>query len=90
MATKTTPTYNPRRAQKKALAALGVVEKRPKAGHNVSHAQNKTKRLFKPNIQKATIVVEGKKVSVRVDTRTLRNITKATKVRAIKEGVSHK
>lgn len=83
MASKTTPTYNPRRSQRKALAAIGVTsEKRPAAGHNVSHAQNRTKRLFKPNLQKARITLDGRQVSVRVDTRTLRSLTKAVKERA--------
>ncbi len=83
MATKDIPRYNRRRAQKKALAAIGVTtEKRPAAGQNVSHAQNTTKRLFKPNLQKAKILIDGRQVSVRVDTRTLRSLTKAIKKRA--------
>ena len=31
-----------------------VKEKKPQFGHKVSHAQNKTKRRFNPNIQKKT------------------------------------
>lgn len=88
MSSRTTPTYNPRASQRKALVALGIVEKRPAAGQNVSHAMNATKRLFKPNLQKATIVVDGKAVSVRVDTRTLRSLTKAVKERAHRQVAS--
>ena len=28
-------------------------------GHNVSHAKNRTNRVFKPNLQTARIVIEG-------------------------------
>lgn len=75
-------SYNRRRAQRRLLTAIGAVEKRPTAGHNVSHAQNKTKRLFKPNLQKTKLRIDGKLVSVRLDTRTLRSLTKAKKTRA--------
>lgn len=89
MSSKTQPTYNPRRAQKKALASLGITnEKRPTAGHNVSHAQNRTKRLFKPNLQRAKVIIDGKQVSVRVDTRTLRSLTKAVKERTMRTKAS--
>ena len=81
MPTRTSPTYNRRTAKRKALAALGVAEKRPTAGHNVSHAQNKTKRLFKPNLQKTKVLVDGKLVSVRIDAKTIRNLTKTAKER---------
>ncbi len=79
--TKSTPTYNRRRQAKSALAKIGATEKRPQAGHNVSHALNRTKRVFKPNLQKTKILVDGKLVSVRLDARTLRTLTKATKDR---------
>ena len=32
-----------------------VCGKRPSTGNNVSHSQRKTKRTFRPNIQKVTI-----------------------------------
>jgi ribosomal protein L28 len=81
MASNRQPAYNPRRAQRRALAALGLVEKRPTAGHNVSHAMNKTKRVFKPNLQRTKITVGGKTISVRLDARTIRTLTKPIKVR---------
>ena len=40
-------------------------------GNNVSHANNKTRRTWKPNLQVARIVVEGKTVKVKVCTRCL-------------------
>jgi large subunit ribosomal protein L28 len=40
-------------------------------GNNVSHANNKTRRTWKPNLQTARIVVDGKTIRVRVCTRCL-------------------
>lgn len=41
-------------------------------GHNVSHSMHHTKRHWRPNIQKATVTVDGKKKRVNVCTRCLR------------------
>ena len=41
-----------------------VTEKKPQFGHKVSHAQNKTKRRFNPNIQKNTYYVPSLKRNV--------------------------
>lgn len=40
-------------------------------GNNVSHANNKTRRTWKPNLQVARIVVDGKTVKIKVCTRCL-------------------
>ena len=40
-------------------------------GNNVSHANNKTRRVWKPNLQTARIVADGKIIRVRVCTRCL-------------------
>ncbi len=45
-------------------------------GHNVSFSQHKTRKVFKPNIQKKTLVVDGKKVKMNVATSTLRTLKK--------------
>lgn len=81
MASNRKPMYNARRPKRRAMEALGLTEKRPVAGHNVSHALNRTKRLFKPNLQKTTVVVDGKKVTLRLDAKTIRTLSKATKER---------
>ena len=73
--------YNARRPKRRAMEALDLTEKRPQAGHNVSHALNRTKRLFKPNLQKTTVVVDGKQVTLRLDAKTIRTLSKATKER---------
>ena len=45
-------------------------------GHNVSHANNKTKRTFLPNLQNVTLISDtlGKGVSLRVSTHGLRSV----------------
>jgi large subunit ribosomal protein L28 len=37
-----------------------VCGKKPVWGNNVSHANNRTRRRFEPNLQKVRAVVEGK------------------------------
>ena len=55
-----------------------VTGKRPTVGNNVSHAQNKTKRRFLPNIQSHRFWVESEKrfVKLRVSTKGMRIIDK--------------
>lgn len=45
-------------------------------GHNVSHANNKTKRVFLPNLQNVTLMSETleKSVKLRVSTNGLRSV----------------
>ena len=55
-----------------------VTGKRPMSGNNVSHANNKTKRRFLPNIQSHRFWVESEArwVKLRVSTKGLRTIDK--------------
>jgi large subunit ribosomal protein L28 len=55
-----------------------VTGKKPRVGNNVSHANNKTKRRFLPNLQYRRFWVESQKrwVSLRVSNAGLRNIDK--------------
>jgi large subunit ribosomal protein L28 len=56
-----------------------VCGKGPQTGHNVSHANNKTKRRWYPNLQRVRALVDGKAQRMRVCTRCLKSnrITKA-------------
>ena len=53
-----------------------VTGKRPMVGNNVSHANNKTKRTFLPNLQNVTLMSEalGTSVKLRVSTHGLRSV----------------
>jgi len=41
-------------------------------GHNVSHAGNRTKRVFNPNLQRVRALVDGKIKRIRVCTKCLK------------------
>ena len=45
-------------------------------GNFVSHAKNRVKRLFKPNLKRVTILVEGKKKRLILCTSCVRTIKK--------------
>lgn len=45
-------------------------------GHNVSFSLRRTKRVFKPNLQKKTFVVDGKKVTMILSTQAIRTLKK--------------
>jgi large subunit ribosomal protein L28 len=49
---------------------------KPMSGHNVSHANNKTKRRFLPNLQSTTLLSDalGELVRLRVTPRGIRTI----------------
>ena len=55
-----------------------VTGKRPAVGNNVSHANNKTKRRFMPNLQNRRFWVESENrwVSLRLTNAALRTIDK--------------
>ena len=48
-----------------------VCERGVAFGNNVSHANNKTRRVWRPNLQVARILVDGKTTKVKVCTRCL-------------------
>ncbi len=55
-----------------------VTGKKPQVGNNVSHANNKTKRRFLPNLQNRRFWLESQKrwVSLRISNAALRTIDK--------------
>jgi large subunit ribosomal protein L28 len=55
-----------------------VTGKRPITGNNVSHANNKTKRRFLPNIQthRYWVETENRFVTLKISTRGMRTIDK--------------
>ena len=58
------------------MAICEITGKGKMYGHNVSFSQRKTRKVFKPNIQKRTLTVDGRKVKVNVATSTLRTLKK--------------
>jgi large subunit ribosomal protein L28 len=45
-------------------------------GSNVSFSQRHTKKVWKPNLQKKTLVVDGKKVTMKLSTQAIRTLKK--------------
>lgn len=75
--------YNPRsfyceQTRRIMSRVCEVTGKRPMAGNNVSHANNKTKRRFMPNLQSRRFWIESESrwVRLRVSTKGLRIIDK--------------
>lgn len=68
-----------------------VTGKRPVTGNNVSHANNKTKRRFLPNIQKHKFWVasQSRFVSLKVSSRGIRIIDKLG-IEAVLEKINRK
>lgn len=50
--------------------------KGPMSGNNRSHALNATRRKWNVNLQKATVIIDGKPTKVRVSARQLRTLRK--------------
>ncbi len=53
-----------------------VTGKGKQFGHNVSFSQRKTKRTWKPNLQKKTFIVDGKKVTMKLSAQGIRTLKK--------------
>ena len=45
-------------------------------GNNVSFSQRHTKKVWEPNLQKKTLMIDGKKVRVKISTSALRTLKK--------------
>lgn len=45
-------------------------------GNNVSFSMRHTKRVWKPNLQKKTFVVDGQKVTMNLSTQAIRTLKK--------------
>lgn len=58
------------------MAVCELTGKGKMYGHNVSFSQRKTRKVFKPNIQKKTITVNGQKLKVNLSTSALRTLKK--------------
>ena len=64
-----------------------VSGKRPRSGNNVSHANNKSKRKFLPNLQlkKFYLPEEDRWITLKVSTSSMRTINKNGITRVLKE-----
>jgi large subunit ribosomal protein L28 len=59
------------------MAKCEMCGKTPSFGHSVSHSNVRTKRQWKPNIQKVTVHKDGRPQRMKLCTRCLRTLSKA-------------
>ena len=45
-------------------------------GNHVSFSQRHVKRVWKPNLQKKTLVIDGRKVTLQISTQAIRTLRK--------------
>lgn len=57
-------------------ARCDLTAKGKQFGHNVSFSLRRTKRVFKPNLQKKTFMVDGQKVTMTLSTQAIRTLKK--------------
>jgi large subunit ribosomal protein L28 len=64
-----------------------ITGKRPHTGNNVSHANNKTKRKFYPNLHKKRFFIpeEDKWITLKVSTNAIKTINKKGITAVLKE-----
>jgi ribosomal protein L28 len=58
------------------MAVCELTGKGKQHGNNVSFSLRRTKRVFKPNIQKKTVEVNGKKTKLNLSTQAIRTLKK--------------
>lgn len=58
------------------MAKCEICGKGPQFGNNVPFSLHRTKRRWKPNIQKVTVVIDGQRKRINMCTRCLRTRNK--------------
>ena len=58
------------------MSNLKITGKDKMYGHNVSFSQHKTRKVFKPNLQKKTLNINGQKIKILTSTSELRTLKK--------------
>ncbi len=58
------------------VARCELTGKGKQFGNNVSFSLRRTKRVFKPNLQKKTFMIDGQKVTMVLSTQAIRTLKK--------------
>lgn len=53
-----------------------ITNKGKQFGNNVSFSQRHTKKVWEPNLQKKTVIVDGKKVRLKISAQAIRTLKK--------------
>ena len=57
-------------------------------GSSVSFSQRHTKKVWKPNLQTKTLIIDGKKVRMKISTQAIRTLKKKGVIASNKEKVA--
>ncbi len=68
-----------------------ITGKRPQVGNNVSHANNKTKRRFYPNLHKKRFYIpeEDRWITLKVSSKAIKTINKNGISKVLKQAVAN-
>jgi large subunit ribosomal protein L28 len=68
-----------------------ITGKRPQVGNNVSHANNRTKRRFYPNLHKKRFYIpeEDRWITLKVSSKAIKTINKNGISKVLKEAVAN-
>jgi len=58
------------------MAKCEVCGKSPMFGHNVSHSKRRTNRMFRPNIQRKRVMIDGEYRRLHICTRCIRTLSR--------------
>jgi large subunit ribosomal protein L28 len=58
------------------MQVCDITGKGKQYGNNVSFSMRHTKKVWKPNLQTKTVLVDGKKVKLKVSTQAIRTLKK--------------
>lgn len=58
------------------MRVCDITGKGKQFGNNVSFSQRHTKKVWEPNLQKKTLIVDGKKITLKISTQALRTLKK--------------
>lgn len=58
------------------MKSCDITGKTKQYGNNVSFSQRHTKKVWEPNLQKKTLIIDGKKVRMKISTSALRTMRK--------------
>ena len=58
------------------MNSCDITGKGKQFGNNISFSQRKTKKVWKPNLQKKTVIVDGRKVKLTLSTQAIRTLKK--------------
>ena len=72
------------------MAICEVTGKGKMYGHNVSFSQRHTRKVFKPNVSKRTIIINGQKIKCNISTSALRTLKKKGLVKSPREMADEK